>query len=273
MLTQSCRLSSSLFTAFIIEPADMNPAQRRMQISELIASRGEVSVEALARSFRVSPETIRRDLTRLAAEGMVQKIHGGARRPRMRDEGSYSDRMARDVAAKITIAQKLATVISPGDTIFMDTGSTTLICAEALRATPGLTVITNSLRIANLLGKPEIKANVHVLGGVYSADNAETLGAHAIEHLGRFQADHAVLTVAALDAQAGAMDADVREAEIARAMIARADQAIVVAHRAKIGLRAAHRVCDLDEIDALVCDGRPDPDFVAALEAAGVDLI
>lgn len=251
----------------------MSPKQRRIQIAELIARRGEASVERLAQDFGVSPETIRRDLARLALEGTVQKIHGGARQPRMRDEGSYGERMVRDTAAKITIAQKLARLIMPGETIFIDTGSTTLICAEALRAIPGLTVVTNSLRIAALLGKPEFKASVHLLGGIYSADNAETIGMHAIEQLGRFQADCAVLTVAALDARAGAMDADLYEAEIARAMIARADRVIVLAHGAKLGLRAAHRVCDLARIDTLVCDTRPEPAFVAALEAAVVELV
>jgi DeoR/GlpR family transcriptional regulator of sugar metabolism len=113
---------------------------------------------------------------------------------------------------------------------------------------------------------------VHVVGGTWHAGNAETVGPLAIEQIGRFQADHAVLGVAALDAEAGAMDADFDEAQIARAMIDRARHLIVLAHGEKFGRRAAYRVCRLDEIDVLVSDRAPDGPLAAALAAAGVEV-
>jgi DeoR/GlpR family transcriptional regulator of sugar metabolism len=113
---------------------------------------------------------------------------------------------------------------------------------------------------------------VHVLGGTWAAANGETVGPLAIEQIGRFQADHAVLGIAAIDAEAGAMDADFDEAQVARAMIDHARQVIVLAHGQKFGRRAAYRVCRLDQIDVLVSDRAPDGPLAAALAGAGVEV-
>lgn len=248
----------------------MKPKQRQVGILGVIAEAGEASVEALARRFDVSAETIRRDLAHLAETGALQKVHGGARRLRLHAEGKYRERMAQDAEAKAVIARKLAALVAPGDTLFMDTGTTTVACAEALLAVPGLTVITNALRVAQVLGQGD--ARVFLLGGAYGQDNAQTLGPMAIDQIDRFQADHAVLTVSALDVAAGAMDSDPDEAQVSRAMRARARTTVVVASAAKLGRAAAFRVCRLDEIDVLVCEEAPPDAFVAALRAAGVEL-
>jgi DeoR family glycerol-3-phosphate regulon repressor len=170
------------------------------------------------------------------------------------------------------IAQKLAKMIAPGDTLFMDTGTTTLFCADALVNVPQLTVITNSVRIAQVMARGEHPARVFLLGGAYSSDNAETAGPMVLEQVARFQADHAVLAVAAIDAVSGATDSDFDEAQTARAMMANATNTIVVAQAAKLGRKAAFRICMLQEIDVLVCDDLPGDAFHAALDAAGVEV-
>lgn len=249
----------------------MKPKLRQAQIAELIGQHGEVSVETLAEQFDVSPETIRRDLGLLAETGTVQKVHGGARRPRLLCEGSFQQRMSENAEAKRVIARKLAALIEPGDTIFIDTGSTTLICAEALATIADLTVITNSPRIAQVFDAGQ-RAAIYLLGGRYDPDNAETTGPLVIEQIAAFQADHAVLTVAAIDIKAGAMDSNFDEARVARAMIAHARHVFVLANAGKIGREAAFHVCDCDRIDVLVTDQPPDPAIAASLRGAGVDL-
>jgi DeoR/GlpR family transcriptional regulator of sugar metabolism len=189
---------------------------------------------------------------------------------RLYAEGSFQERMADQAAAKAVIADKIARLAEPGDTLFMDTGTTTLIAAEALVRVARLTIITNSLRIAQVMGRGD-GARVFLLGGLLAADNAETVGAMALEHVARFQADHAVISPAALDAQ-GAMNADPEEAQVARAMMAAARTTIVLAHGAKFGRKAAFRICRLDEIDMLVSDAAPGDAFAAALSAAGVEV-
>jgi DeoR/GlpR family transcriptional regulator of sugar metabolism len=250
----------------------MKPRQRQSRILDVVAREGEATVDALADEFEVSAETIRRDLAQLAMSGALQKVHGGARRLRLHAEGSFAERMGEDAAAKQVIAQKLATIVEPGDTLFMDTGTTTLFCAEALAQVARLTVITNSVRVAQALSRGSGGARVFLLGGEYAADNAQTRGALALDQIDRFQADHAVLAVAALDPVAGVANTDIEETQVARRMMANATHVIVVAQAAKLGRKAAHRICRLDEVDMLVCDTVPGDAFRAALAAAQVQV-
>ena len=250
----------------------MKPKQRQGQIAAIIGRDGQVSVEALAERFDVSTETIRRDLGLLAEAGVIQKVHGGAKRPRMQSESSFQQRMVENAEAKRTIAGKLAHIVERGDTLFIDTGSTTLACAEQLAPTGGMTVITNSLRIAQVFGTAGLENAVYLLGGSYGADNAETVGPLAIRQVEAFQADYAVLTVAAIDAEAGIMDANFDEAQMARAMIGRARQLVVVADATKFDRRAAFQVCALSDVDMLVSDQPPDPILAGSLRAAEVTM-
>ncbi len=250
----------------------VKPRDRQTRILDIVAREGAVSVETLAEDFGVSAETIRRDLSDLASTGALHKVRGGARRIRLSTEGSFEERRFEQAEGKAAIARTLGSVIEPGDTIFIDTGTTTLACADELARHDGLTVITNSAYIAQRLGTRPGQRQVYVVGGTWQPDNAETVGPIAIEQIGRFQADHAVIGVAALDADAGAMDADFDEAQIARAMIDRARHVIVLAHGEKFGRRAAFRICRLDEIDVLVSDRSPDGPLADALAAAAVEV-
>lgn len=247
----------------------VKPKDRQTKILEIVGRSGAASVESLAQAFEVSVETIRRDLSDLASTGALHKVRGGARRIKLATEGSFEERRFEQAEAKAAMARTLASLVEPGDTIFIDTGTTTLACAEELARHESLTVITNSFFIAQRLGG---RHRVYVLGGTWSAGNAETVGPLAVEQIGRFQADHAVLGVAAIDSGSGAMDADFDEAQVARAMIDRARHVIVLAHGEKLGRQAAFRVCRLDEIDVLVSDREPDAPLAEALAAASVEV-
>ena len=261
-----------------VDDRETRPRARRERVLAHLARDGEASVEALAEAFDVSPETVRRDLAALAGAGLVQKIHGGARYVAPGGswlEGSLADRMGRNVEGKRAIAAKLARLLSPGDTVFLDTGSTTIFAAEALaRSTDAprpLTAVTNALAIAQTLGRvPDVA--VYLLGGAYGADNVQTLGPFAIEQIGQFRADHAILTVAALDA-GGASDASADEAGVARAMRGQAAATIVLADAEKLGRRAPFGVCALGGIATLVSDGPPPPALAGPLADAGVRVL
>jgi DeoR family glycerol-3-phosphate regulon repressor len=248
----------------------MKPQDRQKALAARVAERGAASVEALAAEFAVSAETVRRDLARLAGAGLVQKVHGGARAPRLHEEGTFGERMAEDAAEKRAIAARLVRIISPGETLFIDTGTTTLACAEALAAVPRLTVITNSVRIARAMAAGE-GARIVLLGGVYAPDNAETLGAATLRQIAEFRADRAIMAPAALD-ETGAMDADMDEADVARAMHANARETVIVAAGSKIGRSAAHRICRLGDIARVVTEPPPEGAFALALRAAGVEV-
>ena len=240
---------------------------------DVIEREGDATVDALAVRFGVSPETIRRDLALLAENGAVQKVHGGARRMRLHAEATFDQRMDEAAPGKAEIARKLAEVIKAGDTCFIDTGSTTLACAHALSDIAELTVVTNSVRIAHVMARGGGEARVHLVGGIYAPDNGELVGADAIEHIGRFHADYAIIGAAAMDPPAGPSAADFDEASIARAMCANARKIIVVAHGEKFGRQAAHRICRLDQVDMIVSDAGPVGPVRMALRSSGVTLL
>jgi DeoR family glycerol-3-phosphate regulon repressor len=248
---------------------------RRDQIAELVSREGEVGVDALALRFGVSVETIRRDLTKLEDEGVLRKFHGGARpvprRQRLHVEESFEARMAHERYEKKALAQKLTQVVTPGETIFLDTGSTTLIACETLKTIEGLTVITNSVAAADTLTF-QSETKVYLLGGAYARGNSQTVGPMVIEQIGRFRADHAILTPTGIDATAGVTDSDPDEAEVARAMIKASQNVCFLTVPSKFGRRAGFHVCDLDMVQTVLTERPPPADHLHALQAAKVAL-
>lgn len=251
----------------------MKPHERQPQIEEIIRREGEASVEALAARFDVSSETIRRDLGNLAELGRVVKVHGGARRARLIHEPSHEERETTAAEAKEAIGRRLADLVEPGETLFIDTGSTTLAAAGTLAAIPDLTIITNSCRLAERVGRTARgDTTIHLLGGRYGADNAQTTGIAVIEQLQAFRADRAILTVAAIDADQGAMDASFDEAQVARAMIRNARTVTILADATKFGRHAAYAVCAIEDIALIISDAQIDRAQRSALKDKGVDV-
>jgi DeoR family glycerol-3-phosphate regulon repressor len=251
----------------------MTPEERRQEITRLAQAEGRVLVEELVGRLKASRETIRRDLTVLADRGILLKYHGGARTPRPDVEGPFQARMAANMPAKRAIAAAAARLFEPGDTLFVDTGTTTLCLAEALGRLSGLTVVTNAPRLAAAIAGSGGANQVFLIGGAFKTDAAETVGPLAIEQIRRFRPRHAVLTIGALDVEGGVMDYDIDEAEVAAAMIAQAEVLTVVADASKLGRRALFPVCPLATLDRLVTDTPPPPALAAALAEAGVTVI
>ena len=251
----------------------MRPSERQTAITDMVRQQERVSVDALAVMFDTSPETIRRDLAALARHGKIQKVHGGAVLPRTAAEGPFAHRMRHNVAAKRKIAGLARQLVEPGQTLLVDTGSTTLVFAEELVTLDDLTVITNSAEIARVLSDGNSTHQVFLLGGAYHGDNRQTCGAMALEQLACFYGDVAFLTVGGLDPTAGASDFNSQEAEMARAMTRRAGNTILLADHSKFGCSAPFAVCGLDMISHLVCNNAPEADLKDALERENVRVI
>lgn len=254
------------------ENQKLRPAQRQARILEALAQSGEATVEALAQRFTTSPETIRRDLTTLADAGHVRKLYGRARLASPQGEGDFAARMRRNTPAKHLIAKKVRKLIKPGQTLFMDTGSTTLICADALADIKNLTIITNATSIAASFAAGTGGAEIYLLGGQYRGDNAQTIGPITLAEIPHFHADIALLTIGALN-QTGAMDFSNAEAMVAIAMLTAASQTTLLADHTKCTRNAPFRLCTLNQITTLVSDRAPKPALSTALKTAGVRLI
>ena len=250
----------------------MEPGRRRDAIAALVDQMKERSVEDLAARLAVSRETVRRDLTLLDGAGRLRKVHGGARAVASGTaEGPFAQRMGQAVEAKRRIAEATARLIGPGASLFIDMGSTTLAVAGALAAVSHLTVMTNGPQIAALIGANRTN-KVFLIGGAYEAEVGENLGPLAQEQIGKFRAQHVILTVGGIDGD-GIMDFDLGEAEVARAMIARAEGVTVVADHGKFARRAVFEVAPLRRIARLVTDRAPTAPLAAALAEAGVQVI
>lgn len=250
----------------------MRPDERRDRILDAVRRDHRVSVDALADTLAISRETIRRDLNDLADRGLVRKIHGGATLPDPQGEGAFAARMTENAAEKRAIARRAAELFAPGDTLFVDTGTTTLAFAEEIARRQSLTVITNSLAIAQILGRSGNGHSVYLIGGAFSDDAGETLGPLAVEQIASFHAEHAVLTVGAVGAS-GLLDYNVEEAQVARAMLRQARRVTVLADAGKFDRQALFPIAPLRQVHRLVTNAAPDGNLAAALDDASVQVI
>jgi len=251
----------------------MKIKSRHGQILEIIRKNERATVDELAGRLGISRETIRRDLSSLANAGKILKFHGGAKLPRVFGEGSFHQRMSANVAAKLRIARAASNLFTAGETLFVDTGSTTLYFAEKLAEVSGLTIITNSTEIARTVSEPATNNRTYLLGGEFGADNRQTVGTLVTAQIPSFRAHHAILTVGALDGTTGMMDFNIEEAQIARAMIAQSESLTVLADHSKFDQIASFEVGPLAQIDRLVCDRPPPAKLADALKDAGVAVI
>lgn len=248
----------------------MRPNERRQHILGILRQRERISVDELARTLQTSQETIRRDLTELAEKGQVTKFHGGASLPASGEhENAFQTRMNEHSQEKRAVARYAAGLYEPGDSILIDTGTTTLFFAKELAKLNRITVITNSLLIAGSIGAGGNR--VFMIGGEYRPESEQNIGALAMEQIARFNAEHAVVTIGALSAD-GAFDFSIEETEITRAMIARTRYLTVIADSSKLGKRALFQVFPLERIDRLVIDRKPMGELAQALANAQVEV-
>jgi len=251
----------------------MRPRDRQSRITDMVLSQGKVSVDQLVETFRISAETIRRDLTFLAANGKIQKIHGGAIAVRNFGEGPFAQRMLLNSQAKRLIAQQVKRLVSPGDSLFIDTGSTTLAIAEELTTIDDLTVITNSAEVARVITSANRTVQMFLLGGSYTGDNRQTCGAMAIKQLEGFHCNIALLTAAAIAAGTGVMDFSHDEAQMASAMIEHSDKVLLAVDASKFDRVAPFVVAPFNRVDTLVSDQVPGGALARALDGAQVEVI
>lgn len=251
----------------------MIPSARQAKIANLIRQHDRVTVNELAEMLHTSRETIRRDLTELARTGKIQKFHGGASLPMATGEGRFHDRMGQNVAEKVQIAAAAAKLVSPGETILIDTGSTTFYFAEKIADIPNLTVVTNSTEIARVMSAGSSLSKTFLLGGEYNGDNRQTIGSMTISQLRTFRAHHAILTAGALDTRSGVMDYSIEEVLLARAMVEQAEILTLLVDSSKFEQIASFEVCSLAKVTNLVCDKPPSGKMRTALAEENVNMI
>jgi DeoR/GlpR family transcriptional regulator of sugar metabolism len=253
----------------------MHAAEREAAIFRSIAETGFVSFRELERRLDASPATIRRDLERLAGEGRVVRVHGGAKLP---DQGAASSltgvpfhqNINRNREAKEAIGRAAAQLCRPGEGIIIDGGSTTLQMCPHLDGL-GLQVLTNSLHIVSAL-LPQATTRITVPGGAVFREQNIILAAAGDDLMPRFHAPKLFMGAAAVGPQ-GIMQADIVLVAAERRFIERAERLFLLVDSSKFEGSSGHVVCDLNEIDVLVTDRGLSPSHRKMLESAGVEVI
>lgn len=243
--------------------------ERHNMIRSLLAADGRVLAHELAARFGVSEDTVRRDLRELARAGALRRVHGGALPPAP-SVPPLAERVERDGAVKRRLAAVAAALVHPGQTLFLDAGSTNLAIAASLPDV-ALTVVTNAPAIATLLGQHG-KASVIVLGGRYNPVAGSVTGATTVAEVERIYADLYFVGGCAVEAGFGVSAIDAGEAEVKRAMARQSRAVVLAATRDKLGTAAPFRVVAPGSLTHLVIPNDADRTLVAGLAKGGTTI-
>jgi DeoR/GlpR family transcriptional regulator of sugar metabolism len=237
----------------------MLTSHRKQAILAALKRDGQVVAKTLADAFDVSEDTIRRDLRELAAEGLLQRVHGGAL-PSSPAAGDFVQRQRISVDAKSAIARAAANLITPGQVVILDGGTTCVELARQLPATLLATVVTHSPSVAvALVDHPGI--DVVMIGGRLFKHSIVTVGAVAIEAIGHIRADIYFMGVTGVHAAEGLSTGDLEEAYVKRALVARAAEVVVLASAEKLHAASPYVIAEATAATTLVVD-RDTPEAV-----------
>jgi DeoR family fructose operon transcriptional repressor len=251
----------------------MSRKTRQDQICEAVARRGECSIEELVERLGVSGMTVRRDLQSLAEQGKVIRTHGGATMAeRVSFEFEFLQRVKEHQAAKQAIAAAAAAQVTDGESILLDSGTTTLEVAKRLREKGRLTVVTTSLPIAAQL-QYDRHIEVLLLGGCVRPSSADLAGALTEMNLESLRADVAFIGARAVDCQGGVYQDSAEVARMLTKMAASAGRVFVVADGSKLGKTALWRVGRVQDWAGLITDAAADRSLVTSLKKAGARVL
>ncbi len=254
-------------------PLTRDTSERRQQISRSLRERGSVQVAPLAEQYGVSMQTIRKDLHFLSRRGVAERSYGGAilaGAVNVIAEPGVEAKRAIHTDEKVRIGRLAAAMVEPGESVVLDSGTTTLQIAHHLLDRDDITVLTNDLDILAVLARKQ-HLNIVMLGGLMRRKNMAFYGAQTESALGDLHVDKLFLGVDGFDIDRGITTHYEPEAILNRKMVEAARRVIAVTDQSKFGRVCLHRIINIDEIDALVTDAVPD-DVAAAADRSGFAL-
>ena len=246
--------------------------ERRTRILELVHQRKKLTVKELCQILNVSAATVRGDLRDLDREGLLVRTHGGAiEMSRASFELTSSKRSTVNYTAKQAIAKAAEQFVEDGDTIVLDTGTTTVELSKRLVSLRRLTVVTNDLQIAGILEEvPGVE--IVLLGGALRKGYHCTVGPGGLRMTRDLRVDKAFVATNSLSPDAGATTPDLQQAETKKAMISIARKVVLLCDSSKIGMESFARFADLDQIDVLVTEQLGD-ETRTVFEEQGIEVV
>ncbi|WP_404301406.1 DeoR/GlpR family DNA-binding transcription regulator [Alicycliphilus denitrificans] len=249
----------------------MNHNPRQLQLLAHVRQQRSASVEHLAEALGVTLQTVRRDVQRLAEQGLLTRFHGGVRLPGSTVENlAHTQRESLNAEGKARIARAVAAQVPQGCSLILNIGTTTEAIARALLQHRGLRVITNNLNVAAILcGNPDCE--VIVAGGVVRARDRAIVGEAAVDFMRQFRVDIALIGISGIESDGTLRDFDLREVKVAQTIIAQAREVWLAADHSKFGRPAMVQLATLAQIDRLFTDAPPPDPFPTLLHDAAVE--
>jgi DeoR family fructose operon transcriptional repressor len=247
-------------------------ANRQMALLAILQRDRTAEIGKLSDELLASRITIRRDLREMERQGLLRVTRGGA----ILNQGAtyepgYLAKTGQERAEKLRIAREAAELVSPGDTVLLDAGTTTAALARELVRVRDVTVISNSLTIANVLA-PQRSVRFIMVGGVFRDVSAAFLGPFAEDAIRNLRVDRAFIATEAVDVERGLQVPDDRDASIKRAMVEAAREVVVVADHTKFGLQRLHTFAPWAVIHRLVTGSEVDPQTIEHIRQRGVTV-
>lgn len=249
----------------------MLASQRKKRILDILAAEKQVLSGELSQRFGVSEDSVRRDLRELAAEGLLQRVHGGAL-PVSAALAPLETRKNVQIDSKRAVSRRAAALIQPGQIVIIDGGTTTAEMVKQLPADLPFTAVTHSPGIAvGLVDFPRVE--VILIGGRLYKHSVVTVGASTLESINRINADLFFMGVTGVHKSAGFTTGDYEEASVKRALSARAAETVVMASQEKLNSASAFAIGPLSLASTLVVDGELDAELSAQLKKQRVTVI
>ncbi len=251
----------------------MISAERRKQILELVEKRSSISVAEMCEMLDVSEMTIRRDLSMLSNQGLLQRVHGGAVSRRGRSyEPPYIMRSSINMEEKRAIGEIASTLVMDGDSLGLDSGSTVLELAKTLIGKRNLTVLTASLTVANLLADaPGIR--IILSGGILRPEEGSLIGHIAERTFQEFRIDKAFIGIGGISRENELTEYNLEDTLVKRNLINNAEQIIVLADNSKLGKTCFSYVAPVSVVDVLITDGRISEEFLQGYRTQGIEVL
>lgn len=271
-------MSRSLATSPTGNRSARFPASRQADLASFVTEKGQVTVADLATRFDVSPDTIRRDLDQLDADGILIRTHGGAVSLSAvpRADTGVDIRMRLQTSAKDRIGALAASLVTDGTVLMINAGTTSLSMARHLKDQRELTIATNNLRIPAEIS-PKVCRDLYLFGGSVRLGAQATVGPLSFRADGNtgdidIKSDLAIIGVGAISVS-GYTTSHLAEAVMMGQMMKRATRVIVLADSSKFGRQLFAQISTLDAGDVLVTDQQPPQDLQAALDENGVQVL
>lgn len=246
---------------------------RRVKILDIIAEKGKVKVSDISKFFKVSEVTVRNDLSILEKEGLLERVHGGAISTyKSYFNMSINERKETNKEEKIRIAKEVAKEIVDGDTILINSGTTAMFVTRELKNKKGITILSNSIPVAEEAYKINNGINIILLGGIINWDYQFTYGYDTVNQIDNYNVNKLILSIDGVSAENGISTFHHQEIEVCKKMINKTKHIIIAADNTKIGRAGFAHICQIEDIDLLVTDTKSNNEDIEDIRNKGIEV-